>query len=469
MVRIGDIVAYDRLASKEASIDDEYTNTVASMARNLFQFSETLKHLDSLLPDDRGRCYRKGILIRFQNSNVIVLDSGGNYYATPSCTLLRRLPLSSPLVLEPTVSIHHGDFCDVLEKIDVASHDLAIVDVFYNLGQSHYGSYADNLPEDQYIDKITTMASRLGPVRGVFIMKIGASHKSPSLPLRTANAILDRTEWKALDTFFWQKKVANPGSDGFRRINEFVFVFEKTEERLKDARLRHQQTSIHNPWYIALGWQPMTSDAIIQESTHRRDHKRFYQNDATCASELVQRLLATFAEPGQRVIDCCAGSGTTGVCSLQAGISATLIDIDKDACDYMRDIRFPSRAPLYEEPLLGPLGRFILTEMDRTADDDDMHVEDVHAVPSLVKGDVVFDPVENWWVDGVLPDEALKGGYVKGVVRSFGKGDGVTIHYNTGKRRGEIIRYGKTSDLFNVKRPCIVHALPHGAHVVQNI
>ena len=50
----------------------------------------------------------------------------------------------------------------------------------------------------------------------------------------------------------------------------------------------------------------------------------------------MEYLVATYSNPGDKILDFCAGSGTTGVAAQRLGRDALLIEINSDYCEMAR-------------------------------------------------------------------------------------------------------------------------------------
>lgn len=64
--------------------------------------------------------------------------------------------------------------------------------------------------------------------------------------------------------------------------------------------------------------------------------------------ELFEYLTLTYSNPGATILDCCAGSGTTGVAAKRTGRTAILMENDPDAIETLRQRFQPSAMELVE-------------------------------------------------------------------------------------------------------------------------
>jgi len=51
---------------------------------------------------------------------------------------------------------------------------------------------------------------------------------------------------------------------------------------------------------------------------------------------LIKRLIMVATNPGQTILDCCAGSGTTGVSAIDTGRDCILIEKDAGYCEIIK-------------------------------------------------------------------------------------------------------------------------------------
>lgn len=216
--------------------------------------------------------------------------------------------------------------------------DIAISSPPYNQcgATSMYGeTYADSLPDMDYLDMLVNVCQKLSNVvNGPVIINMNYFDRNPSLPIEFASRVMNETPLKHVRQLTWLKQKAYPLQGSFTRLAENVFVFGKTLKTL--APLESD-----NDWWEPHGWTRITSNAFsttqMCDQEKCRQMKAFgYTNRATFPIEFVGKLLATFAKPGDTVIDAFAGSGTVGEACAIAGMHFTGVDISSSACDWMR-------------------------------------------------------------------------------------------------------------------------------------
>ena len=90
-----------------------------------------------------------------------------------------------------------------------------------------------------------------------------------------------------------------------------------------DGKGTHTPALSHPEYFMQLAQDHWV---VAPESASRVGHP------APFPVELAKRLIDFYAYPGAHVLDPFGGSGTTGVAAVQAGCSATLVEIDGEYC-----------------------------------------------------------------------------------------------------------------------------------------
>lgn len=263
-----------------------------------------------------------------KNGSVYVIETADyQLLAIPPVIEGRQAPVE-----QSSFSIICGDSAEVLPD---KRYRMAIFSPPYNEcrpASSFYGSGCpDDMSDGDHADKLVGIVKQLTERVDIIVMNLNYFDRNPSHPDRIAIRIEDETGWK-YKRFYWEKPRAHP-TPMFPRVTEHVFAFSKNLGGLRPLRPRHG----HAPWYEELGWEQIQSTKIETSANtdrYRRQSSQ-YKNDATFPEEFVQKCLATWARPGDSVIDPFAGSGTTGIVCRQAGVHVTLIDIDPKACAEM--------------------------------------------------------------------------------------------------------------------------------------
>lgn len=150
-----------------------------------------------------------------------------------------------------------------------------------------------------------------------------------------------------VDVYIWDKLNAPPGGNHARYDRdayEFVFVFarnlnyiknhyreaysESTKSKSKPGN-KPRQTDVRGSY--SGGHSEMHPDGAMQDNVLRISNtggpKRPRVEGGVFPTRLARRLISTFSNEGDRVVDICCGSGTTIVEAVKAGRKAVGIDI----------------------------------------------------------------------------------------------------------------------------------------------
>ena len=237
------------------------------------------------------------------------------------------------IVRTPTVEVWQGDALRCMEIIPSASIDCVIADPPYGSTQNRWDVV---LPFDWMWRELARVCR--GPV------VLTAIQPFSSL-LVASNPRGFRHEW------IWEK---NKGSGHLNckraplRCHESVLVFGPT-----GAVYNPQMTSGHKPGNYAkrttftsnYGAQREAEPYGGQTDRYPRSVQRFdvVNNDSPDRVHptqkplpLMEYLVATYSNPGDKILDFCAGSGTTGVAAQRLGRDALLIEINPDYCEMAR-------------------------------------------------------------------------------------------------------------------------------------
>jgi DNA modification methylase len=242
-----------------------------------------------------------------------------------------------------TVQIVHGDCRDVLPTLGASSIDCVISDPPYGMTQNKWDAV---IPTEMMWRELTRVC------RGPIVM----TAIQPFSSLLIASRLdLFRHEW------IWEK---NKGSGHLNcsraplRCHESILVFGPAQ-----ATYNPQKTNGHKPGNYAqrktftsnYGAQRESEPYGGQTDRYPRSVQRFdvVNNDSPDRIHptqkplpLIEYLVATYSNPGDTVLDFCAGSGTTGVACRRLGRDAILIEIDEAYCSASRR-RIDGDSPLF--------------------------------------------------------------------------------------------------------------------------
>lgn len=185
-----------------------------------------------------------------------------------------------------TVELILGDYLEVMRGMKDGSVDLTFIDPPYNVGKD-YGDYKDNLPESEYKNWCVCWMNEIKRI----------SKKIAIYPP------------KKHFLFFWNLLPENhqivmpwtpEGAIRSGYIHQYASILapEKPTKRIKDSWL--------NPQVPGLGY-------FFRENNY--DHPGYTSHDIT------SRVIDAFLMPGDVVMDCFMGTGTTGVVALNGNRS----------------------------------------------------------------------------------------------------------------------------------------------------
>jgi site-specific DNA-methyltransferase (adenine-specific) len=202
----------------------------------------------------------------------------------------------------PTIDIHLGDCLDILPQIADHSASLILADLPY--GQGH-------VPWDQPLDLPVLWREYRRIIRPCCpILLFGAE------PF-TSTLVMSALDWFKFDIVWIKNRAANFVHANNRPLNfhQSILVFSQgglvTESRSK-------RKMPYYPEHLSQEGYPRSYVEFDTETGYHPTQKPV---------PLLRYLIELFSRPGETVLDCCMGSGSTGVATLQAGRS--FIGIEK--------------------------------------------------------------------------------------------------------------------------------------------
>jgi len=189
------------------------------------------------------------------------------------------------------ITLINGDCLEVLPTLADNSVDLVFTDVPYN-SNIDYGTYKDNLASADYWAWITTVVEECKRIGRMVVIK------------HSALKIYDWTEHiKGCRLVIWYK----PFSSGFP-VNGFATHFEPL-------------------WVVQGKTVKWSKDVIIQNSGAGNPECSY--GPAQMPEGLARQVIDVCSTLGDTVLDCCFGTGTTGVVAVGTGRKFIGIEIDK--------------------------------------------------------------------------------------------------------------------------------------------
>ena len=217
--------------------------------------------------------------------------------------------------------IYNEDCFDTMAKMDEKSVNLVLTSPPYNMTKrkggyadsGRYDVYKDWKTEEEYLEFTRSVFDNFNRVvadNGVVIYNFGYSIENPALPYKLVTYIVEKTNWRLVDTICWKKSSGLPFPANKCRLSrtwEFIFIFAKD--------------GMTNDFFIDKGV------ASVSEKTKQTYYNVFYNfiearnndektnklNQATFSSELVTKLLNLYAGKNFVVYDPFMGTGTTAV------------------------------------------------------------------------------------------------------------------------------------------------------------
>lgn len=241
-----------------------------------------------------------------------------------------------------SINIYNEDCRETINRFEEGSINCVLTSPPYNMTKrkggyadksKRYDSYVDWLDEEEYIDFITDVISRLDKKlnkSGTILLNLSYSIENPSLPYKVVNSIISKTNFNLIDTLIWKKSSGVPfpaNKHRLSRIVEFVFVFvyKGMENKYENNR---------KPTKVSVKTNQKYYEVVYNYIEARNNDGSNNLNKATFSSDFVEKLLNIYAQDGWTVYDPFNGTGTTGVPCVKRGLNYIGSEISKSQCDY---------------------------------------------------------------------------------------------------------------------------------------
>ena len=256
-----------------------------------------------------------------------------------------------------TIRVLHGDCRTVLPTLEAASVQCVVTSPpFFNLRDYGVaGQMGLEATPAAYVAELVGVFREVKRVLrndGVLFLNLGDSYLANKqligIPWRVGFALQDDGWWLRQDNI-WHKGNAIPESvrDRTTRVHEYVFMLSKAPSYYYDAKAIEEPAAVgwngskFHTGKTALHQLGRASQTERQESMFRNRRSVWTINSspyadaahfATMPEELATICILAGSRPGDMVLDCFGGVGTTGAVAARLGRDATLIDLNPAYC-----------------------------------------------------------------------------------------------------------------------------------------
>lgn len=225
-----------------------------------------------------------------------------------------------PYYQDESVTLYHGDALQILPLLPMA--DAIVTDPPYGETSLDWDKWPDGWP---------AVAALVAPQMWCF---------------GSMRMFLDRgddfTDWKLAQDIVWEKHNGSGfATDRFKRVHEFALHFYRgewgalhTDSPKEEGEPRFYSRKKGPPHTGAIGGQApaLRTDRITRSVIFAASCHGYAVNETQKPEAIVLPLLQYSVPPGGLVIDCFAGSGTTGAVARKTGRRAILIEKREAQC-----------------------------------------------------------------------------------------------------------------------------------------
>lgn len=229
-----------------------------------------------------------------------------------------------PYWTDGTVTLYHGDMLELLPQMPKA--DAVITDPPYGETSLQWDVWPDGWP---------AVAALVAPQMWCFGSMRMFWSEGP-----------DFEAWNLAQEIVWEKhNGSNSANDRFRRMHELALHFYrgKWSDLYKCPQYTHDavQKSVRRSKNRTAQWGDIGQSAYVSEDggprlqgsvIYARSCHGYAVNETQKPEDIVAPLLQYSVPPGGLVIDCFAGSGTTGAVARKTGRRAILIEKRESQC-----------------------------------------------------------------------------------------------------------------------------------------
>ena len=231
--------------------------------------------------------------------------------------------LPPPYYEDEAVTLYHGDALELMPLLPQA--DAVLTDPPYGETSLDWDKWPDGWPAVAAL--VAPQMWCFGSMR-MFLDKRG-----------------DLGDWKLAQDIVWEKHNGS-GFDGdrFKRVHEFALHFYRGDwkaltlepqkvagEARPSAKIKTREAGQHRGTIGAQGYE-YTADRMQRSVIFAKSCHGYAVNETQKPEDIVAPLLQYSVPPGGLVIDCFAGSGTTGAVARKTGRRAILIEKRESQC-----------------------------------------------------------------------------------------------------------------------------------------
>jgi len=211
-----------------------------------------------------------------------------------------------------------------------------------------YDIHIDNMTSEQYADwtvKLFEHYDKVLQTNGVVLYNLSFGSENPNDWVMALNGVVTRTNFTLADVLIWKKKTAFPISSSankMTRITEFVFVLCRKPEIIT-FKSNKRITSVRDTGQKAY-------ENMYNFIEARNNDGACELNKATFSSELVEKLIDMYVQPGSTVFDSFCGSGTTLVAVKNRGLKGIGCELSEAQCRWAVENRLEKNMEIVNAP-----------------------------------------------------------------------------------------------------------------------
>jgi len=253
----------------------------------------------------------------------------------------------------------HGDCRKYLfDFIEADSIDLTVTSPPYDNLRTYNNSSTWGWAE---FSAIAAGLWRVTKPGGVVVWVVGDATSEFCESLSSFNQVkmFNKCGFNVLDTMVWEKPNYAPGYPTLRRYDnvfEYMFILSKGKPKTfnlicdKPKKESSKQRAKYKTTYAKQDTRVESGPTANGKDFCRRTNlwsipngqQRGLNHPAPFPEQLAHDHIISWSNPGDVVLDCFAGSGTTGIMAYEAGRKCILIEIDETYCDIIKE-RFSKR------------------------------------------------------------------------------------------------------------------------------